>query len=103
MSDPLREVDDREAFFVKVSDFKCIGKAKSLSELLDILRISPCEVVSHHVTGVKNDFADWISDVLGDSALAANLRTINYANTFETQVALINTIEKRLDELKGGV
>ncbi len=100
MNESLREVCDHEVFFVNISDFKTIGKAKSLEELLDIIKISPCEVVTHHVREGRNDFADWISDVLHDQKLSNALKELKHSNTFQTQIAIINAIEQRIKELK---
>jgi hypothetical protein len=50
--------------------------SKNLAELSVCLsHISP-DVFNHHVNGTKNDFSNWIRDVLGDGTLADDLSEI---------------------------
>ena len=49
----------------------------NLIELQQALGDMADEVFVHHVTKEKNDFADWIENVLGDVELAKNFRTAN--------------------------
>jgi hypothetical protein len=52
----------------------CISK--NLTELSVCLsHISP-DVFNHHVNGAKNDFSNWIREVLGDGTLADDLSEI---------------------------
>lgn len=47
---------------------------KNLDELQLAFGTMGDEVFLHHVTKEKNDFADWVEQVLADSACAAALR-----------------------------
>jgi len=49
---------------------------KSLPELAEALDIMSQESFSHHVTSDRNDFANWVNDVLGEAKLAQELRRI---------------------------
>ena len=49
---------------------------KNLNELIDCLNHMTEEVFRHHVTSEKNDFYNWIRDVLGDEILASELNDI---------------------------
>jgi hypothetical protein len=48
----------------------------NLIEFRDILDRISKDVYTYHVTKDKNDFADWIEHVLGDSELATSLRGV---------------------------
>lgn len=54
-----------------------------LQDLLDYLEITDEKTFKHHVSGKKNDFAQWIDNVLGDKDLATRLRTTK--NLLKTQ------------------
>lgn len=58
----------------------------NLVELRDALDAMEAEVFEHHVTEKKNDFADWVEFVLGDTELAAKLRGVAKANKAKTIV-----------------
>ncbi len=45
-----------------------------LIELRDVLKEIRDEVYAHHVDGQKNDFADWVENVLAEPELAKALR-----------------------------
>ena len=48
----------------------------------------------HHVNNDKNDFSNWINDILGDSYLASELRKTRAKNLF------VRTLKSRIDYLK---
>lgn len=48
---------------------------KDLLELRDALSAMEKHVFDHHVTGEKNDFADWVEFVLQDTSGASMLRS----------------------------
>ena len=52
-------------------------KINNLYELAEALENIKETSFRHHVTGQKNDFSNWIRDVVGDSELAAKLFTTN--------------------------
>ena len=59
----------------------------SLVALHDALLKMKKDTFSHHVAKGKNDFADWVEAVLGDSACAADLRKAKTVATTATVVA----------------
>ena len=57
--------------------YLCDGQVvRNLLELADMLELMDESVFSYHVTDYKNDFANWINDVVGDAELADELRMI---------------------------
>jgi hypothetical protein len=67
----LADVADDKRFFCQDG---CV--IKNLTELVDCLNHMTEEVFYHHVTSEKNDFSNWIRDVLGDEKLASKLNNI---------------------------
>ncbi len=53
---------------------------KKLAELSECLSHMSPEVFSHHVNDTKNDFSNWIRDVLGDVTLANELSAVTTLN-----------------------
>lgn len=47
---------------------------KNLEELADALRNMTGEIFKHHVNKERNDFANWVNDVLEDKKLATDLK-----------------------------
>ena len=64
----LSDIDGDRRFFCQ--DGHVI---KNLAELVDCLNRMPEDVFHYHVTPEKNDFSNWIRDVLGDEILAGKL------------------------------
>jgi len=64
----LVDIDGDKRFFCEDG---CV--IKNLNELIDCLNHMTEEVFHHHVTSDKNDFSNWIRDVLGDEKLAGEL------------------------------
>jgi hypothetical protein len=53
------------------------GRAlKNLQELDDALREISDETFSYHLNETKNDFRNWVRDVIGDEKLAGDLEAI---------------------------
>lgn len=63
---------------------------KNLAELPAALRQMSPETFSHHVNNEKNDFANWIHDVIGDRELAEDIRRHN------SRVEIIKAVQSRL-------
>jgi hypothetical protein len=61
---------------------------KNLSELAECLTRMREEVFRYHVTSEKNDFVNWVRDVLGDEILANKLN--NVSNPLEASKMVIN-------------
>lgn len=51
------------------------SRIRNLQELVDALRTMDAEVFSSHVSDGRNDFANWINDVMGLQDLAQNIKT----------------------------
>ncbi|OGO19526.1 MAG: hypothetical protein A2144_07855 [Chloroflexi bacterium RBG_16_50_9] len=64
----LADVADDKRFFCQDGRV-----SKNLNELIDCLKSMAEEVYRHHVTTEKNDFSNWIRDVLGDAGLASKV------------------------------
>ena len=56
----------------------------NLVELEDALSCMADEVFSHHVHAERNDFANWIADILQDGELAESLRIAKKPSTAHT-------------------
>lgn len=61
--------------------------AKTLPELSD-------DVFYHHVSNEKNDFSNWIRDVIGDQALASDLLSS------KNKESALKKVRNRLNSLK---
>jgi hypothetical protein len=68
--------------------------AKNLAELAAALSEIPEETFRHHVTEDKNDFSNWLRDVIGDVPLANQLKRVT------TQTTTTRKVEARLDWLR---
>jgi len=66
---------------------------KNLTELADCLTHMKEEIFSHHVTSWKNDFSNWVRDVLCDDKLASELTKVpnptEAANVVKQRVVLL--------------
>lgn len=67
---------------------------KNLEELAAAMREMAEETFHYHATGNKNDFSNWVRDVIGDVTLAKQLEK----TTINTTAA--RRVEARLDWLK---
>jgi hypothetical protein len=68
----LADIDGDKRFFCQDG---CVSK--NLTELVDCLTNMTEEVFRHHVTPEKNDFSNWVRDVLGDDRLASDLNNVS--------------------------
>ena len=59
--------------------FVCInsGIFVNVEELALALKLMSQEVFDYHVNSEKNDFSNWVYDIIGDARLAENLRETN--------------------------
>ncbi len=79
---------------------------KNLHELLIELKYMSEGTFFHHVSHEKNDFANWIRDVLDDSYLANKLHGLVFKKGYILfgdwyhRKAMISLIKKRIKELK---
>ena len=67
----LEDVDKKHVFALKRGH-----EIKSLAELFEELKTISDEEFKHHVTEEKNDFAQWVEDVIGDKHLAETMREV---------------------------
>ncbi len=79
--EPLRYADNETSFWV--ADGNILNSLVALNEAL--LVMNP-KTFTHHVTKDKNDFAEWVSDVLGDTACSAELKK---AKTAKSAAAIV--------------
>ena len=70
---------------------------KNLDELAAALQEMSDETYHHHVTGEKNDFSNWVWDVIGDATLAAELYRAISCNT-AAEVVRIRLAQLRTKE-----
>ncbi len=67
---------------------------KSLDEFFAALKNLKPEQFLHHVNRQKNDFAKWISEVVGDAILAQRIRAL------KTKDAMAKAVQQRINALK---
>ena len=73
----------------------CNGlNAKNLHELLAAFQTITDGVYQYHANNEKNDFSNWIKDVLGDEELASSLK-------MRSREEAIIILETRIKQLKG--
>ena len=69
---------------------------KDMIELRDALSQMERHVFDHHVTGEKNDFADWVEFVLQDTSGASMLRSKKTPSTAATTLSTrLKTLHKK--------
>jgi len=70
---------------------------KNLNELATTLREMPEETFHYHVTGDKNDFSNWVRNVIGDVTLANQLQKATAQATAARRVEMrLNWLRARL-------
>ena len=70
------------------------AKIKNLEELANVLPEISDDTFQHHVNNEKNDFSNWIRDVVGDQQLANDLLSS------KSKYSALNKIRNRLNSLK---
>ncbi len=55
---------------------------RSFHELVDYAQVMPADVFKYHVNDEKNDFVNWIKDVIRDEKLAKSLNRVKKHETF---------------------
>lgn len=74
---------------------------RNIHELIPALASMSDEAYQHHVNETKNDFANWVKDILNDKALSKELMTAySRKKTMEVIKKRITYLEKVLDEAK---
>ena len=73
----------------------CDGRVlKNLYELRSAMRKMKKDIYSHHATDERNDFSNWVKDIMGDTKLAGDL------SKAESKRAAINVLSERIKWLK---
>ena len=67
---------------------------KNLEELADALPDMNDETFNHHVNSEKNDFSNWVKDIIGDNKLANDLLSSR------SRESAVKKIRSRLNSLK---
>ncbi|MBS3113916.1 hypothetical protein J4448_02345 [Candidatus Woesearchaeota archaeon] len=67
---------------------------KNLEELADALPDMNDETFNHHVNSEKNDFSNWVKDIIGDNKLANDLLSSRGRDS------AVKKIRSRLNSLK---
>jgi hypothetical protein len=69
----------------------------NLRELGDELKTMPDESYTFHANIERNDFSNWVRDIIRDEGLAKNLqKSLNQAQAARLVTSRINTLLKRL-------
>ncbi|MBM3200133.1 hypothetical protein FJZ53_04280 [Candidatus Woesearchaeota archaeon] len=80
----LREVAEMDRCF-----WMCDGQVlKSLRELASSLKSMNDDTFRYHVNSEKNDFANWVKEVIGDEELARSLS--------RDRAQMLNDVKKRI-------
>jgi len=78
---PLREASQGQYFWV------CDGQVlKNLQELVQALDKMTVQTFAYHVNKAKNDFANWVADVLLEKKLGADLRKVKTAKQMAQKI-----------------
>lgn len=81
MMTPLVYADNSESFWL--SDGQILNNLVALKDALSTMNAS---VYAHHATAGKNDFAQWVEEVLGDASCAKSLRSAKTPASAKTAV-----------------
>lgn len=82
-----QDVPEEQSFILKDG-----SKVNNLVELAKKFDAMEDDVYSHHVTEDRNDFANWIKDVMGKEKLAENVSKAGHKD--KTQIELLKHIIK---------
>lgn len=85
----LSKVPADKAFYVHNG-----GQITGLKELAESLETMPDESFAYHVSSEKNDFANWVNDILMDENLAKELRKT------QNKGKMARLVKKRLEKLE---
>ncbi len=87
-------VEGNQCFYA--SDGKCIASLKGLSDALENMHDN---TYFHHANDSRNDFANWVHDVLQDTELAAKLKEAKDRKS--AQIAVLKRIIGLMKEIAG--
>lgn len=81
----LINADDAHLFWVEGN-----GALRNLKDLAESLRNMSDDTFTHHVNAEKNDFANWVTEILQDSRLASELKRA------KSRITSLKKVEARL-------
>lgn len=85
----LADVEPEHYFIIKGG-----RSVKSLEDLSEALKKMDDDTFAFHVTASKNDFSNWVKDILNDKELAQSIDRVKTKNN------LAKKIDKRIEKLK---
>ncbi len=89
----LRDVAPEQCFWVNNGPI-----LKNLEEMANVLPEMNDETFQHHVNSEKNDFSNWVRDVISDQKLANDLLSSrNKESAFKKVNNRVNSLKKKLD------
>jgi len=92
-------LEDAERILADASPEQCFWVnngpiIKNLSEMANVLACMKDEIFSHHVNKEKNDFGNWVRDVLKDEELANNITSVR------SKEKILKKVQSRLKKLE---
>ena len=92
-------LEDAERILADASPEQCFwvnngSIIKNLSEMANALAGMKDEIFSHHVNKEKNDFGNWVRDVLKDEELANNITNVR------SKEKILKKVQSRLKKLE---
>jgi len=84
-----REIKPEHHFVLKGGD-----RIKSIEELKESLKLMKDHIFNHHVNKDKNDFSNWVRDIIKDGKLAKNI------SNAKSKQGMIKAIERRNSKAK---
>ncbi len=96
--DAKKALDDvYHEFYFHLQDGRVL---KNLKDLLHAFRRMAPEVYGHHVNDHKNDFSNWIRDIIKDEKLANQLRALSKVKAAAAVQQRIRFLEGKLAKAK---
>ncbi|HIE34243.1 MAG TPA: hypothetical protein EYP86_03810 [Candidatus Altiarchaeales archaeon] len=96
----LRMVENGNAFELKTDHGNTVAKIHHIDELLNAIKTAPIESIVFHMKD-RNDFSEWIKNVIGDKKLGHALSYVKLNDPEKTRMALIAIIDYRIRTLRG--
>ncbi len=76
------------------------GEIHNERELADAINIISSDMYAHHVNPEKNDFAKWVSDVIGDDELADRIRAADKVHAVQIVKKHVEYLDHLMHEEK---
>jgi hypothetical protein len=84
---------------MKTSDHDLVSICHNLQELYDGLKNNGVDAVIFHMRNGNNDFAEWVSEVIGDQVLARSLRNSKSQDWVRMRKSLMQKIKRRIESI----